>query len=156
MASEYEAIFDAVGWQAGIVLPRHLGEAQWLIWDEQPGDKMLVSANSSGFTSVIVRNGEPVLVRSYACEPGSRTDELHRFALYYRDRLATAGQPTIVTALLAIGGIDVAEAGLAVRDALEVQPRSLDPVEFGLDLRGEPIRFDQLAGAAGVATLAWQ
>jgi hypothetical protein len=156
VASEYEAMFKLMGWQTGLVLPRHLGEAQWLMWDQRPGDKMLVSANDSGFTSVIVRNREPVLVRSYACEPEARTDELHRFALYYRDRLAPAGSPAEVTGMLVIGGMDVSEASRAVHDALDAHPLVLDPAEFGLDLRGEPIRFDQLASAAGMATIAWQ
>jgi hypothetical protein len=156
VASEYEAVFKRIGWQTGLVLPRHLGEAQWLMWDERPGDKMLVSANSSGFTSVIVRNREPVLVRSYACEPEARTDELHRFALYYRDRLLPAGSAAGVTGLLVIGGMDVGEASRAIHDALDANPLVLDPAEFGLDLKGEPIRFDQLASAAGMATIAWQ
>jgi hypothetical protein len=156
VASEYEAIFEGLKWNAGLLLPRHLGEAQWLIWDKRPGDKMLVSANRTGFTSVIIRNGEPALVRSYACDPQSLTDELHRFALYYRDRLASAGQPAQVSGLLVLGGIDADAASRAIGDALESEPRALDPGEFGLDLRGEPITFDQLASAAGIATLAWQ
>src|SRR5215210_1853289 len=86
--AEYESIFKSVGWDAGLLLPRHLGEAQWLMWDNTPGDKMLVSGTREGFTSLVVRNGEPVLVRTYTCEPESRGDELHRFALYYRDRIS--------------------------------------------------------------------
>jgi hypothetical protein len=156
VVSEYEAIFEAIGWQAGVLLPRHLGEAQWLIWDNQPGDKMLVSTNRMGFTSVVVRNGEPVLVRSYACEPGMRIDELHRFALYYRERLSSPTEESAMIALLVIGGMDRAEASRAIQDALEVSPRSLDPSQFGFDLGGEPITFDQLAGAAGMASMAWQ
>jgi hypothetical protein len=52
--------------------------------------------------------------------------------------------------------MDVTEASRAVHDALDAHPLVLDPAEFGLDLRGEPIRFDQLASAAGMATIAWQ
>jgi len=80
----------------GLILPRHMGEAQWLIWDDAPGDKILVSANRSGFTSLIVRNGDPVLVRTFVCEPESIADELHRFAMYYRDRRLTnrSDEPT--------------------------------------------------------------
>jgi hypothetical protein len=134
-----------------------MGEAQWLIWDDAPGDKLLVSANRSGFTSVIVRNGEPALVRTYQCEPESTADELHRFALYYRDRLVDgSASPNTLTRMLVLGGLDLNEARRAVADAIDSEPRALDPAEFGMDLRGEAIRFDHLAGAAGLATIAWQ
>lgn len=154
--SQYESILDGLGWQAGLLLPRHLGEAQWLIWNEAPGDKMLVSANQSGFTSVIVRNGEPVLVRTYSCDALSRGDELHRFALYYRDRLVNgAGTMSALTRLLVLGGFDQDEAKSAIRDATDNDPRLINPSEFGLSLVGEPIQFDQLAGAAGLASISY-
>jgi hypothetical protein len=154
--SEYEEVFESIGWQCGLILPRHIGEAQWLLWDPSPGDKMLVSGNKSGFTSVVVRDRQPILVRSHVCDPSTSSDELHRFALYYRDRiLEAAGKPGDLTGLLVIGEIDPSEAGRAVRDALDVEPRPLDPAQFGFELQGEPIRFDQLAGPAGLASLAW-
>ena len=153
--SQYESIFERLRWKAGLVLPRHLGEAQWLVLDNSPGDKMLVSANRNGFTSLIVRNGEPVLVRTYACDPESRADELHRFALYYRDRLADNNAAGL-TGLLVLGNIDITEAQEAVSDATENHPRPLDPSEFGFELAGETIQFEHLAGAAGLATMAWQ
>jgi hypothetical protein len=156
--SQYENVFANLGWRAGLILPRHMGEAQWLVWDDSAGDKMLVTAHHSGFTSLIVRNGEPALVRTFVCERDSIPDELHRFALYYRDRFVDAGGGTAGTLsrMLVLGGIDLAEARRAVADALESEPHTLDPAEFGIDLKGEPIRFDQLAGAAGLATIAWQ
>ena len=153
--SEYESVFAGLRWNAGMLLPRHMGEAQWLMWDDEPGDKILVSGNRSGFTSVIVRNGEPVLVRSCVCDRQSQGDELHRFALYYRDRLNGNGGATL-TRMLAIGGIDLAEACRAVADATDFEPTTVRADEFGVDLAGEAIRFDHLAGAAGLATLAWR
>jgi hypothetical protein len=155
--SEYEAVFEHAGWQAGLLLPQHLAEAQWLMWAPNGGDKMLVSATGSGFTSVVVSNGEPVLVRAHACDPASIPDELHRFALFYRDRHnAEVGGAASIDRVLVIGEVDAHRMLQAVADALEGSPRSLDPTECGLDLAGEPIRFDQLASAAGLATLAWQ
>jgi hypothetical protein len=154
---QYESVLADMGWKAGLILPRHMGEAQWLMWDDSAGDKMLVTANQSGFTSLIVRNGEPALVRTFVCERDSIPDELHRFALYYRDRLLGNGAAAnALSQMLVLGGIDLAEARRAVADALESEPRTLDPAEFGIDLKGEPIRFDHLAGAAGLATIAWQ
>ncbi|HSB09670.1 MAG TPA: hypothetical protein VLM38_09310 [Blastocatellia bacterium] len=155
--SQYEAVFAGLDWNAGLILPRHMGEAQWLMWDDSPGDKMLVSANRKGFTSLIVRNGEPVLVRSFVCEPESAADELHRFALYYRDRLLNGSAPAnALSRILVLGGIDPVAARRAVSDATDSEPLALDPGEFGMDLRGEAIRFDHLAAAAGLATIAWQ
>jgi hypothetical protein len=155
--SQYESVFAGLAWNAGLILPRHIGEAQWLMWDDSPGDKMLVSANRTGFTSLVVRNGDPVLVRTFVCDQKSIADELHRFALYYRDRLVgeIAGAKSL-TKLLVLGGIEFSEARAAVAEAIDSEPLALDPAEFGMDLRGEAIRFDHLAGAAGLATIAWQ
>lgn len=155
--TQYEDVFNQAGWHAGLLLPRHIGEAQWLTWSGATGDKMLVSSNRTGFTAVVMRNGEPVLVRTYECEPDSRADDIHRFALYYRDKIAGARDaPIALNGLLVLGGIDLLEAQRAVGDALESEPRLLDPAEFGFNLEGEAIGFDQLAGAAGLASLAWQ
>ncbi len=154
---EYEALFHTLGWQAGLMLPRHMGEIQWLMMDKAEGDKMLVSANRSGFTAVVVSHGEPVLVRNYVCEPESRTDDLHRFALHYRERMSNAaGVAPFLESVLVIGNIDLAEAQSAISDALDNRPRLMEASEFGLDLEEAPVWFDHLAGAAGLATLAWQ
>ena len=153
--AQYEALFSSAGWKTGLLLPRHLGEAQWLMWDGAPGDKLLISANRSGFTSLIARNGEPVLVRTHVCEPDARADELHRFALYYRDRIA-GNLSSGLTSLLVLGNFDINEARNAISDATDSDPMPLDLQGFGFDLPGEAIRFEHLAGAAGLATFAWQ
>jgi hypothetical protein len=90
------------------------------------------------------------------CEPEARADEIHRFALYYRDRLTESPDGSGLTGLLVLGGIDPSEAGRAVSDALDSTPHIFNPSEFGFSLENEPIGFDQLAGAAGLATIAWQ
>lgn len=154
--TQYEEIFEAVGWTAGLLLPRHVGEAQWLAWDKSPGDKMLVSANRNGFTSLVMRNGEPLVVRNYQCEPEATADELHRFALYYRDRLAPTASTSTLTGMLVLGDIDINEVQRAVSDATESEPRAMSAKEFGFDFSNEAIRFEHLAGAAGLATIAWQ
>jgi hypothetical protein len=155
--SEYESLFETIGWQAGLIVPRHLGESQWLMWADSEGEGMMISANRTGYSGVIVKGGEPVMVRVSACEPEARIDELHRFALYYRDRVEeTRKAPVDMRCLLVLGDIDGAEAQSAVADALGSHPRLLSPIEFGFDLAGQPIRFEQLAGAAGLATMAWQ
>ena len=154
--AQYEEVFAAVGWSAGLLLPRHMGEAQWLAWEKSPGDKMLVSANRTGFTSLVMRNGEPLLVRSYQCEPEAVADELHRFSLYYRDRLAPTATASTLTGMLVLGNINVAEAQHAISDAIESEPRAMNSRDLGFDFSSDAIRFEHLAGAAGLATIAWQ
>ena len=40
---EFENIFGALGWRIGLLLPRHLGEAQWLMRNGSAGDGLLLS-----------------------------------------------------------------------------------------------------------------
>jgi hypothetical protein len=152
---EYDALFERIGWNAGLLLPRHLGEAQWLTWDDPAGSKMLVSRNQFGFTSIITRDKEPVLVRSHVCEPEAILDELYRVALYYRDRMADRGVDEHIGRLLVIGEIDRRGAQLTLADATGGEPELIRPEEFGLDLSPD-IPFNRIAAAAGLATLAWQ
>lgn len=154
---EYDEVFQSLGWRTGLMLPRHMGEAQWLVQDRTPGDKMLVSSNREGFTAVLVSGGEPVLIRNYACDPESKADDLHRFALYYREKMATSsGAAPQLSGLLVLGNIDLREAQGAVADALDETPHLYHPQEFGLTLEDEQAWFTYLAGAAGLASLAWQ
>ena len=118
---------------------------------------MLVSSNREGFTAVVVSEGEPVLVRNYVCEEDSKIDDLHRFALYYQERLsATSGTAPRLAGLLVLGDIDLHEAQTAVGDALDEKPHLYHPHEFGLYLDDEQAWFTHLAGAAGLASLAYQ
>ncbi|HVF86829.1 MAG TPA: pilus assembly protein PilM, partial [Pyrinomonadaceae bacterium] len=90
--NEYESVFESLGWRAGLILPRHMGEAWWLMTDRTVAtDSLLVSAHRDGFTAVLLRSAQPLVVRGVLCEPGDRADELYRFLLFYRDRLASVG-----------------------------------------------------------------
>jgi hypothetical protein len=103
----------------------------------------------------VVQNNELTLIRATACEPDTLLDELFRIARYYRDRLASGEQPGLSRALV-LGGIDPDDALAVITDATGSRPDLIDPSDLGFELRGEPVRFDQLAGAAGLASLAWQ
>src|ERR687894_2742462 len=55
--AEYEQVFAALGWSAGLILPRHMGEAWWLMRDgggqaAAGADSLLVSSHAEGFTAV--------------------------------------------------------------------------------------------------------
>src|SRR5919112_1081988 len=57
--AEYEQVFQTLGWHAGLVLPRHMGEAWWLMRDgggsQRGADSLLVSSHAEGFTAVVLR-----------------------------------------------------------------------------------------------------
>ena len=86
--AEYEAVLDSLGWRAGLILPRHLGEAQWLMRNGAVGDSLLLSGSSQGFTGVIFRDKHPLFVRTVECGEDEFEDEFYRLLLFYRDRSA--------------------------------------------------------------------
>src|ERR1700694_3482086 len=102
--AEYEAVFAALGWQAGLILPRHAGEEQWLRNGHQ-GDGLLLTAHDEGFTAVLMRNNRPLTLRAVFCEAEECDDELHRVLLFYRERSATQaqGDGASVDRLLVVG-----------------------------------------------------
>jgi Tfp pilus assembly PilM family ATPase len=169
--SDYEQVFSTLGWQTGLVLPRHMGEAWWLMRDGAAaaaagGDSLLVSSHAEGFTAVILRDGAPLYVRGIICETEDRADELYRFLLFYRDRTspqaaegADAPPPIygdgIGRLLVAGTGIDVSQASAIVEETLSVPPRAVQPADLRLAFPSGEIDFRQIAAPAGLAALAW-
>ncbi len=165
----YEEAFGALGWHAGLVLPRHMGEAWWLM-NEGGGrhalaDSLLVSSHREGFTAVVLRGGEPLYVRGVICDAEDRADELYRFLLFYRDRnapqgedggerLAPAGE-TIDRVLVAGQGLAEAEAGAIIQETLSAPPRTLTAEDLRLLFPDRELDFNLLAAPAGLAALAW-
>jgi hypothetical protein len=161
--AEYEETFAALGWQTGLILPRHMGEAWWLMRERAAttADSLLVSTHHDGFTAVLLRASEPLLVRSIVCEAEDRVDELYRFLLFYRDRVQTPaleeGAPvdTIGQMLLAGDGIEHAEASAIIEETLNTRPRLITAADVRLALPSAELDFDQIAAPAGLAALAW-
>ncbi len=157
---EYEATLAALGWRAGLILPRHMGEARWLDRSSAAGDSLLLSSHAEGFTALLVRDKEPLITRSVTCEDDDRDDELYRLLLYYRDRLAPAtnGSPgASLQNLLVMGeGFDKQHVGEIIAETLDTSVRALGPVEVGLALPSGDLSFDAIAAPAGLATLAWK
>ncbi len=170
--AEYEAVFAALGWDAGLLLPRHLGEAQWLMQGRAAAlatDSLLVSAHREGFTAVLLRAGQPLLVRSVVCDPEDRADELYRFLLFYRDRLLAAptiddGDATVTTVpadsiermFIAGDGFDEQQAADIIEETLATRPRFVTAEDLRLVLPAAlDLSFDTLAAPAGLAALAW-
>jgi Tfp pilus assembly PilM family ATPase len=171
--AEYEQVFAALGWNTGLILPRHMGEAWWLMRDgggqaSARADSLLVSSHAEGFTAVVLRAGSPLYVRGVICEREDRADELYRFLLFYRDR--TAPQPAegeaeapapplygegIGRLLVAGTGLDEAQAHAIVEETLSAVPRAVQPADLRLTFPAAGIDFRQIAAPAGLAALAW-
>jgi Tfp pilus assembly PilM family ATPase len=163
---EYEQAFALLNWRAGLILPRHMGEAWWLMRDSAGDDSLLVSSHQEGFTAVILRAGQPLFVRAVSCDTEDRADELYRFLLFYRDRNAPTDEgietPAPVYAaerierlLVAGTGIDYAQASAIVEETLSSPPRAVHPADLRLSFPPSDIDFRQIAAPAGLAALAW-
>ncbi|MER3427412.1 MAG: hypothetical protein C4334_04805 [Pyrinomonas sp.] len=154
---EYEAVFAALGWKAGLILPRHLCEAWWLLRDERAEDSLLVSLHAQGFTGLVIRMGEPLVVRRVVCDADERLDELHRFLLFYRDRLTRDAEDEVPPARLLVIGSELQEAVAVATEALESPPQLVGPSFVGLDLPDDARpNFGEIAAPAALASLAWQ
>ena len=155
--AEYETVLDMLGWRAGLILPRHLGEAQWLVRNGSAGDSLLLSGSSQGFTGVIFRDRHPLIVRTVTCNQDEFEDEFYRLLLFYRDRSAPEeGFGQGLTRLMVIGeGITKQRAGEIVNETTGGDLRPLEAHDLGLQLPGRDFSFDSIAAAAGLATLSW-
>src|ERR1051326_7407738 len=165
---EYERVFESLGWHAGLILPRHAGEAWWLMRDgaSARADSLLVSSHPEGFTAVILRAGQPLYVRAVSCETEDRADELYRFLLFYRDRGApppaegeSAAPPVIterIERLLVAGtGLDERQASEIVEETLAAPPYAVHAGDLRLAFPSSEIDFRQIAAPAGLAALAF-
>jgi hypothetical protein len=153
--AEYESVFATLGWQMGLVVPRHVGEEQWLRGGTSAGDGLLLSAHDEGFTAVLMRNNRPLTLRSVHCETTECDDELHRILLFYRDRSGSNGDGTSVSRLLVMGDrLDKQRVAEIAEETLGVRLQPLGAADVGLSVPGD-LPFDTVAGPAGLARMAW-
>jgi hypothetical protein len=157
--AEYESAFAALGWQAGLILPRHVGEGWWLARAPGAEDSLLVSSHGEGFTASLLRAGQLLLVRSVTCDAADAADELYRFLLFYRDRLNPAGAGDgggRVGSVFAAGdGLTEQETTAIVEETLGARPRPLRPEDVRLSVPSAELDFAQIAAPAGLAALAF-
>jgi Tfp pilus assembly PilM family ATPase len=150
---QYERIFAGLGWQVGLIVPQHLGEAQWLLRSGIEEDQVMLSLNARGFEAVIVRGDEPLLVREVVCSPGEREDEFYRLMAFYRDRLLPDESAVPLSRMLTIGDPDERRRfGELLSSALEKDTVSLAPQHIGLKLDPRA-PFNHFAAAGGLATM---
>jgi hypothetical protein len=151
---EYETHFEAMGWKAGLILPRAVGEANWLMDGQEQNDSLLISGNNEGFIAMILRGSEPAVVRSVSCEPSEIDDEIYRLVMFYNDRFGGEHGPGILEKLLVIGRTLVSSKVQDIAsEALGRNLRVLSHDEVGLSLPGGKLRFEDIAAPAGLAAL---
>jgi len=157
--AEFESVLASLGWRAGLILPRHIGEGQWLTMNGAPGDALLLSSSEKGFTAVVFRGKQPLIIRTVTCEPDECEDELYRLLLFYRDRRGgeTEQMGHLLSRMLVVGELLGKErAGEIVNETLGANLHSLKPEDLGLQLATRELSFDAIAAPAGLAALSWQ
>jgi Tfp pilus assembly PilM family ATPase len=153
--AQYENAFKQLRWQVGLIVPGYLAEAQWLLRSGSIEDQVLLSLHENGFVAVVVRAGEPALVREVTCEEKEREDEFFRLMVFYRDRLMPKNASVNPSRLLVIGPPDAQQRfRKTLSDAMEAPVTILDAGSFGLRLPGQA-PFPSFAAAAGLSTFAW-
>ena len=155
--AEYEAALESLGWRAGLIVPRHLGEAQWLVRNGSVGDSLLLSGSKQGFTGIIFRDKQPLIIRTVQCTADEFEDEFYRLLLFYRDR-STPDSTTSqhLARLMVIGeGITKDRAGEIVNETTGDDLRALEAHDLGLQLPSRDFSFDSIAAPAGLATMSW-
>src|SRR5687767_7413706 len=152
--AEYESVFATLGWQMGLVVPRHVGEEQWLRGGNSAGDGLLLSAHDEGFTAVLMRNNRPLTLRSVFCETAECDDELHRILLFYRDRSGSNGDGTVSRLLVMGDRLDKRRIADIAEETLGVRLQPLGAADVGLTVPGD-LPFDTVAAPAGLARMAW-
>jgi hypothetical protein len=155
VVDEYETVFESLGWKAGLILPRALGEARWLTNRESPEDSLLISSQGEGFTALLFRGDEPAVVRTVACTAAEREDEIFRLLMFYHDRVA-GEQAGLLQKLLLVGkDINAKTVRDISAEALGHTVNVLTPDQIGLNIPVGSLAFDDIAAPAGLASMAW-
>jgi hypothetical protein len=155
--AEYEAVLGSLGWRAGLILPRHVGESQWLVRNGSGGDALLISGSDDGFTAVILRDRHPLIVRTVVCAGQECEDEFYRLLLFYRDRRSADGDQgnSALTRLMVVGeGLTRERVGQIVNETTGENLRPLEAEDLGLLIPTRNLSFDAIAAPAGLASLS--
>lgn len=153
---EYETLFESMGWQAGLILPRAVSESRWLIKKEKENDSLLISSQDDGFVALLMRGKEPKVVRSVTCTKEERDDEIYRLLMFYRDRFGQDSGENFLEKLLVVGKDFVPSKLKEIADeALGRTLQILRPEDVGLILPTQNLSFDEVAAPAGLASLGW-
>lgn len=151
---EFETAFEAIGWNAGLILPRAVSESNWLFNRRAFGDSLLLSAQNDGFTALLLRGGEPRVVRSVTCTVNEIDDEIYRLLMFYNDRFASSEAGGVLDGLLVIGKTFMPERIREIsKEALGKAVEVYRPVDVGMEMPVGNLDFDDVAAPAGLAAL---
>ncbi|MEQ1921314.1 MAG: hypothetical protein ABL952_02285 [Pyrinomonadaceae bacterium] len=153
---EYETLFESMGWKAGLIVPRAMGEANWLMGSQSGLDSLLISSNNDGFTALLLRGDEPAVVRSVTCTANEIDDEVYRLVMFYNDRFGgPAGNGKLENVLVVGEEFTPARVQNIASEALGRDVRVLSSDDVGLVLPGGGLDFNDLASPAGLAALSF-
>lgn len=151
---EFETAFESMGWSAGLILPRAVSESTWLFNRRGFGDSLLLSAQNDGFTALLLRGGEPRVVRSVTCSVNEIDDEIFRLLMFYNDRFVSSESGGVLDGLLVIGKAFVPDQIKEVsREALGRPIEVYRPIDVGMEIPSGSLDFDDVAAPAGLASL---
>ncbi len=150
---EYESVFEAFGWKAGLILPRAVSEANWLLNSKAVGDSMLISGQNDGFTALLLRGSEPSVVRSVTCEQNEIDDEIYRLLMFYNDRFGRDNGGTLERLLVIGRDLVPAKIKDIAAEALGRTAQILRPDDVGLYLPDNSFNFDEIAAPAALAAM---
>ena len=157
IVDEYETLFESLGWRTGLILPRAVSEANWLIDKNQEADSLLISSQSDGFTALLLRGDEPTVVRTVTCAENETDDEIYRLLMFYRDRFGNDSNEKFLSKLLFVGkNFTSARLKEIAAEALGKTLDILRPEDVGLNMPVQTLNFDDLAAPAGLAALGWK
>src|SRR5688572_13129936 len=106
---------------------------------------------------MLLRGGEPAVVRSVTCTQNERDDEIYRLLMFYNDRFADANSGGRLDNLLTIGK-DMLPAKIIEisTEALGRPLRILRAEDVGLNVPVGNLSFDDLAAPAGLASYGFR
>ena len=106
---------------------------------------------------VLMRDNQPMTLRTVFCDSEECDDELHRVLLFYRERSgADQNDEASVDRLLVVGdSLDKQRVGEIAQETLGIGLKPLNAADVGLALPAGELPFDLIAAPAGLARLAW-
>ncbi|HMT09118.1 MAG TPA: hypothetical protein PKA82_14030 [Pyrinomonadaceae bacterium] len=147
---EYETVFESLGWHTGLLLPRAVGESNWLLRANSQSDSVLISTQTDGFTAFVFRNGEPAVVRNVTCSTAEVDDEIYRLLMFYNDRYPDSR----LSDMLVIGGsVSPERVDNVASEALGYTVPQLRSEDVGLHMPGSTFSFADIAAPSGLAAL---
>lgn len=151
---DYELVFSELGWAIGVIVPRVLAESNWL--SSLTGDSLLITTQSDGLTALLIRDQEPVVVRSVSCDEGELDDEVYRLLVYYQDRLVNNGDRGLSRLMVIGNSIDAARMDEITSEAMGEALALTGPDDVGFEIPSSDLQFSDLAAPAGLALLGWK